>query len=340
MRLLYHVCRAWLIVVLCASAAPSADPQSGRAEQLTAEAHNLLAFLLGQRQGTSQQVIDDAVGLLGRSAALGDADGALRGHCQDIAINAIIASCLKQSDSYDQLVSALDRVEPSMIDRGIPAPIAKLARLAAAVESPLRGRDEQVEGTLRQLEFVVLDDRVTAVRRAQYWDLWADLHQRRRNFVEAFDACREFERSARMTGNDDILATAVEQSAAIALRIGDYELAGELLKSTANLHSDPLPAPPAARLDRLRRDIDWYVNRAKALEGAGEYVPAQRQLEEALALLSQEGQQRGGVGGDGGQQPWIEFLPAGQVRRGRQIDESRKEHDPGRQDHRPAGRRS
>ena len=248
------------------------------------------AWALKIKMQTNVPCMDDAIDLLATSSQINEQDGLqLREMCQNLVFDAIVMQFASSEMSPREVDAALHDIEQKMIDLDVPVKVAKLTRMAQAEYGRSRGEDGLVDDALQQLRYVIDDEEVSHYRRAQYWNFAAGMHEKRRHFAAAFDACRKFEHSAIAAGRMDLALIARDQSALITLRIGDYAEAKKGLESTRQQHQNQVPPTAGAyqRFVRLTNDGTWSVNLAKAMEGANEFLPAQNLLDAALASVKQ-----------------------------------------------------
>ena len=164
--------------------------------------------------GSNVECISDAIHLLAKSSKLTDeGELHLRDMCQDLVFDAILMPFASSEMSPRELDAALNDIEQKMIDLDVPVKVAKLTRIAQAEYGRSRGEDGLVDDALQQLRYVIDDEEVSHYRRAQYWNFAAGMHEKRRQFAAAFDACRKFEHSAIAAGRMDLALIARDQSA-------------------------------------------------------------------------------------------------------------------------------
>ncbi len=269
----------------------SADAKPDSAGQIEAD-----AFLLMAKIDSGQDYIDDAIDVLARSSRLSSDHATLRYNCQDRVIDAIIGTYSASNINHEQLTSRLQKIETAMVDKGVPVGVARLTRFAEATYLTRHHLGEQLEQLLAELKNVVVSEQVSTSRRAYFWNLYALLQIDRRHYADAFDACGEFERLCKQLSVDGSetyqSVIARDQSAYVALMIGDYEAAKQALERSRQTHTQPLRIhSEQERRIRLENATNWRVNLAKAMEGTNEFGNARTLLQQAEKSLTKKDRQ-------------------------------------------------
>lgn len=220
--------------------------------------------------------VPTAIDLLKRSWQLPKNDKAVRDECQASVFEAIIDHFASSEQNAEDVAQQVRDVEMTMVDKGIPIGIARLTRIAIARHLERQGKNDDMEVVLDEIRDVVNNEPLVSDHcRALYWNLVATLHANRHQYFEAFDACRKFEQHAQKSSVDrreQLTAVARDQSALVAIKIGDYGSAKKILASTKRFHGND-----------LRQLTEWRINMATAMAGGDEIFDARDLLEDSLA---------------------------------------------------------
>lgn len=245
----------------------------------------LITVLIDRKVGNTQRALQTSIDLLARYWEPSEANEPIRIECQVQVFETIISIYTSGTSELDRLSTAIETIENRMIESRVPPGIAKLAQFARARRAEQSGRNELLEESLDGLKSVIANEQlVSDYYRAMYWNLRATLHANRRQYFDAFDACRQFERYALQTSpqrRQNLVAISRDQSALIAIKIGDYAEAKRKLESTIDIHTRGDEDPRV----RLRKLTEWRINMATALAGSDEIPQAQQLLENAAIAI-------------------------------------------------------